>query len=162
MVVRSIISKKWSKISDCEVPYLSAIGARIYLENCTRSDISFANNLFARSSSFPTRGHCNEIKHVFRYLQGTIYLWLFYPKNMKCQMIGFADACYFSAPHKDCWQTGYIFTIGSTTISWCSQKRNTTFSQSEAPPDLGVFRSVTFMVTSSNHAEIIVLHKESP
>ena len=86
----------------------------------------------------------------------------FNPKNMKCQMIGFADACYFPAPHKDCWQTGYIFTIGSTTISWCSQKRNTTFSQSEAPPDLGVLRSVTLMVTSSNHAEIIVLHKESP
>ena len=37
-----------------EVPYLSAIGALMYLVNCTRSDITFATNLLERFSSSPT------------------------------------------------------------------------------------------------------------
>ena len=36
-----------------EVPYLSAIGALMYLANCTRSDIAFAVNLLARYSAAP-------------------------------------------------------------------------------------------------------------
>ncbi|GKA32060.1 disease resistance CC-NBS-LRR class family protein [Tanacetum coccineum] len=48
-----------------EVPYLSAIGALMYLTNCTRPDISFAVNLLARFSSSPTKRHWNGIKHIF-------------------------------------------------------------------------------------------------
>ena len=61
-----------------EVPYLSAIGALMYLTNCTRPDISFAVNLLARFSSSPTKRHWNGIKHIFRYLKGTADLGLFY------------------------------------------------------------------------------------
>ncbi|KAG7584130.1 Reverse transcriptase RNA-dependent DNA polymerase [Arabidopsis suecica] len=125
-----------------EVPYLSAIGALMYLANCTRPDISFSVNLLARFSSSPTRRHWNGIKHVFRYLQGTIDLGLFYPKNINGQMIGFADAGYLSDPHKARSQIGYVFTIGGTAISWRSQKQ-------------------TLVATSSNHAEIIALHEAS-
>ena len=37
-----------------EVPYLSAIGALMYLANYTRPDISFYVNLLSRYSSSPT------------------------------------------------------------------------------------------------------------
>ena len=47
-----------------EVPYLSAIGALIYLANATRPDIAFYVNLFARYSSSPTRRHWNGVKHI--------------------------------------------------------------------------------------------------
>ena len=40
-----------------EVPYLSAIGALMYLANCTRPDITFTVNLLARYSSYPTKRH---------------------------------------------------------------------------------------------------------
>ena len=75
-----------------EVPYLGAIGALMYLANCTRHDISFAVNFLARFSSSPTQRHWNEIKHVFHYLQGTIDLGLFYSKNTNGEMVGYADA----------------------------------------------------------------------
>ncbi|KAL5570782.1 hypothetical protein UlMin_020379 [Ulmus minor] len=105
-----------------EVPYLSAIGALMYLANCTRPDIAFAVNLLARFSSSPTRRHWNGIKHIFRYLQGTIDLGLFYPNESKKGLIGYADAGHLSDPHKARSQTGYVFTCGGTAISWRLQK----------------------------------------
>jgi hypothetical protein len=38
-----------------EVPYLSAIGALIYLANYTRPDIAFAIDLLARYNSTPIK-----------------------------------------------------------------------------------------------------------
>jgi hypothetical protein len=55
-------------------------------------------------------------------------------------LMGFADAGYLSDPHKGRSQTGYVFTMGSTAISWRSTKQ-------------------TLVATSSNHAEIIALHE---
>ncbi|KAL5539348.1 hypothetical protein UlMin_022296 [Ulmus minor] len=150
MVVRSLNVEKDpfrpcednEEIVGPEVPYLSAIGALMYLANCTRPDIAFAVNLLARFSSSPTRRHWNGIKHIFRYLQGTIDLGLFYPNESKKGLIGYADAGHLSDPHKARSQTGYVFTCGGTAISWRSQKQ-------------------TLVATSSNHAEVIALHEAS-
>ncbi|KAJ9544551.1 LOW QUALITY PROTEIN: hypothetical protein OSB04_024258 [Centaurea solstitialis] len=125
-----------------EVPYLSAIGALMYLTNCTRPDISFAVNLLARFSSSPTKRHWNGIKHIFRYLRGTVDLGLFYSNNAKEGLLGYTDAGYLSDPHKARSQTGYVFMNGGTAISWRSQKQ-------------------TLVATSSNHAEVIALHEAS-
>ncbi|KAK9065411.1 hypothetical protein SSX86_016794 [Deinandra increscens subsp. villosa] len=125
-----------------EIPYLSAIGALMYLTNCTRPDISFAVNLLARFSSAPTKRHWNGIKHVLRYLPGTVDLGLFYPNDSKEGLVGYADAGYLSDPHKARSQTGYVFMNGGTAISWRSKKQ-------------------TLVATSSNHAEVIALHEAS-
>ncbi|GKA59382.1 retrovirus-related pol polyprotein from transposon TNT 1-94 [Tanacetum coccineum] len=125
-----------------EVPYLSAIGALMYLTNCTRHDLSFAVNLLARFSSSPTKRHWNGIKHILRYLRGTVDLGLFYPNDSKEGLVGYADAGYLSDPHKARSQTGYVFLKGGTAISWRSQKQ-------------------TLVATSSNHAKVIALHEAS-
>ncbi|KAL5582165.1 hypothetical protein UlMin_014607 [Ulmus minor] len=83
-----------------KVPYFSAIGSLMYLANCTRPDITFVANRLARFSSSPTRRHWNGIKHIFCYLQGTINLGLFYPNESKKGLVGYADACHLSDPHK--------------------------------------------------------------
>ena len=62
-----------------ETPYLSAIGALLYLAQCTRPDIAFAVNLLARFSSTLTLRHWNGVKTIFRYLKGTSDLDLFFP-----------------------------------------------------------------------------------
>ncbi|BBN67664.1 Disease resistance protein CC-NBS-LRR class family [Prunus dulcis] len=94
-----------------EVPYLSAIGALLYLAQCTRPDISFSVNLLARYSSAPTRRHWTGIKHVLRYLRGTTDMGLFYSsESTNAQsIVGYADAGYLSDPHQGRSQTGYVF-----------------------------------------------------
>ncbi len=52
-----------------EIPYISAIGALLFLALCTRPDISFSVNLLARFSSAPTQRHWSGIKIIFRYLK---------------------------------------------------------------------------------------------
>ena len=148
MVVRSLDVKKdpfrpledGEKILGPEVPYLSAIGALIYLANCTRPDIAFSVNLLARYSSTPTQRHWNGVKHIFRYLKGTIDMGLFYSQKSGSALVGYADAGYLSDPHKAKSQTKYVFTRGRTAISWRSVKQSWT-------------------ATSSNHSEIIAIHK---
>jgi hypothetical protein len=53
------------KLLGPEVPYLSAIGALMYLANCTRPDIAFAVNLLARYSADPTKIHLVGVKTIF-------------------------------------------------------------------------------------------------
>ena len=58
--------EKNEEILGPEVPYLSAIGALMYLANTTRPDIAFSVNVLARHSCAPTRRHWNGIKHILR------------------------------------------------------------------------------------------------
>ena len=83
-----------------ETSYLSAIGALMYLANNTRPDICFAVSLLARFSSSPTKRHWNGVKHILRYLRGTMDMGLFYSNESKSELIGYADAGYLSDPHK--------------------------------------------------------------
>ncbi|KAM1446751.1 hypothetical protein ACFXTO_005931 [Malus domestica] len=125
-----------------EVPYLSAVGALLYLAQCTRPDIAFSVNLLARYSSAPTIRHWKGVKDVLRYLRGTTDMSLFYSKNSTNNqvLVGYANAGFLSDPHKARSQTGYVFKNGDTAISWCSTKQ-------------------TLVATSSNHSEILVLHE---
>ena len=91
MVVRSLDVKndsfhhceKNEELLGLKVPYLSTIGALMYLANCTRPYIAFSINLLARYSSAPTRRHWNGIKHVLRYLCRTTSMSLFYSRESK-------------------------------------------------------------------------------
>ena len=108
MVVRSLDVKKdpfrpcekGEELLSPEVPYLSAIGVLMYLATCTRLDIAFPFNLLVRYSFTPTRRHWNGIKHILRYLKGTSDMGLFYSKESKQQLLGYADVGYLSDPHK--------------------------------------------------------------
>jgi hypothetical protein len=122
-----------------EVPYLSVIGALMYLTNNMRPDIAFYVNVLARYSSDLTRWHWNRIKHVLRYLCGTRDMRLFYRKDTKSKLVGYADINYLSDIHKTRSQSGYVFTYGGTVILWRSTKQ-------------------TLTATSSNHAELIALY----
>ena len=90
-----------------EYPYLSLIGALMYLANSTRPDIAFAVNLLARHSAAPTKRHWVGGKQILRYLNGTKDLGLFFQKNQDSSLVGYTDAGYMSDPHK-CQITNWV------------------------------------------------------
>lgn len=126
-----------------KVSYLSAIGALLYLAQCTRSDIAFSVNLLARYSSEPIKRHWNGIKHIMRYLRGMTNLGFIYSNTgNNPNLVGYADVGYLSDPHKARSQTENVFNNSNAAISWRSTKQ-------------------TLVATSSNHSEIPALHEES-
>jgi hypothetical protein len=150
MVVRSLDLKKdpfrprddEEQTLGPEFPYLSAIGALMYLANNTRPNIAFVVNLLARHSSAPTKRHWVGIKNIFRYLNGTKDLGLFYKRSNDPSLIGYTNAGYLSDPHNGRSQIGFVFLQGGTAISWKSSKQ-------------------ILVTTSTNHSEIIALFEAS-
>ncbi|GJZ41201.1 hypothetical protein Tco_0588087 [Tanacetum coccineum] len=146
MVVRTLDVEKdhfWPPSDDeeilgPEVPYLSAIRALLFLVSHTRLDISFPLN---QNSSCPTRIHWSGVKQIFRYLQGTKDIGLFYTNLSKRNLVGFEmqDICLIPTslgPKLD------MFSSSNAAMSWCSVKQ-------------------TMGATSSNHAKILAIHDAS-
>jgi hypothetical protein len=77
-------------------PYLSVIGALMYLTNNSRPDIAFVVNCLARHNAASTIHHWNDIKNILRYLHATTYLGLFFRKNQDHSLIGYAYVGYLS------------------------------------------------------------------
>ena len=88
----------------------------MYLANCTTPDIAVLVNLLARYNSTPTQKHWNCIKHILRYIRGTIDTGQFYSKESKQQLLGYADAGYLSDPFKARSQTRYLFNCNGIAI----------------------------------------------
>ncbi len=55
-----------------DVPYLSCIGSLQYLASMTRSDIAQVVAYLARFNSNPGPQHWAAVKHLLRYLKGTL------------------------------------------------------------------------------------------
>ena len=123
-----------------KVPYLSTIDTFTYHANCIQSDIVFLFNLLASYNSALTQRHLNNVKHIFCYLYGTIDLSLFYPKESKSPLVGYADVRYLCDPHKEISQISYVFMCGDIAISLKPIKQ-------------------IMIVTSSNHSEILSIHE---
>jgi hypothetical protein len=138
------------RVLDEKYPYKEAIGALLYLANCSRPDIAFAISVLARYTSEPTKRHWSGAKHVMRYLARTRDYGLLYRRGTKVpvgdlvtdDICGYADAGYLSDPHKARSQTGYVFMSSHAAISWKSTKQ-------------------TLTATSTNQSELIALYEAS-
>jgi hypothetical protein len=75
-------------------------------------------NVLARYNFNLTHRYWNRIKHVFRYFCGTRDMRLFYQKDKKSKLVGYADAGYLTYSHKTRSQSEYVFIYGGTAISW--------------------------------------------
>ncbi|GJZ20515.1 retrovirus-related pol polyprotein from transposon TNT 1-94 [Tanacetum coccineum] len=73
--------------------YRSVIGALMYLTS-SRPGIVHATCLCARYQAKPTENHLKEVKRIFRYLQGTVNMDLWYTKDSGFELTGFSDDDY--------------------------------------------------------------------
>ena len=102
-----------------DVPYHEAVGSLMYASLGTRPNISFAVQTLSHFSTKPGIAHWDAVKHVFRYLKGTIDLWLSFGQK-QADLTGYADADGSMA--EDCHAiSGYTFIINGAAISWSTK-----------------------------------------
>ncbi|KAJ9536337.1 hypothetical protein OSB04_un000488 [Centaurea solstitialis] len=71
--------------------YRSIVGSLQYL-TITRPDLSYAMNQVSQFLHAPTVSHYQEVKHILRYLKGTLAFGLTFSKSSHTSFIGYSDA----------------------------------------------------------------------
>nr|KYP53776.1 hypothetical protein KK1_024350 [Cajanus cajan] len=73
--------------------YKGTVGSLLYLTT-SRPNIMFSVCLCTKFQSNPIESHLKVVKHIFRYLAGSINLSLFYEKNNNFRLVRFCDVDY--------------------------------------------------------------------
>ena len=131
-----------------KVPYTSAIGSLMYAMVCTRPDIAYAVGVVSRFMSRPGKQHWETVKWILRYLKGSSNTCLcFTGASLKLQ--GYVDADFTDDIDSRKSTTGFVFTLGGTTISRASNlQKFVTLSTTEAE----------YVATTKAGKEMIWLH----
>lgn len=79
--------------------------------------------MLSRFNSNPGPKHWEGVKHVLRYLKGTVNYCLFYKKTKDDRITGYSDADWNSSDDNRKSITGFLFTAAGGAISWASKKQ---------------------------------------
>eukprot|EP00794_Sanderia_malayensis_P001728 gene1728-1926_t len=114
--------------SKCDATlYREAVGSLIYAITCTRPDLCWVVSKLSQNFSNPQQGHWTAVKHVLRYVKGTLEYELCYRKSReKLAIQGYSDADWAASSDRRS-TSGYCFNLNVTgpPISWKSKKQPT-------------------------------------
>ncbi len=111
------------------------LGSLMYLAIATRPDLAQAVGILGRFSSNPGIQHWKAVKHVFRYIKGTMDMKLTYAPNPDAPELfsTYCDADHAGCPDSGCSTGAYVVKIGTGAVSWSSKLQSiTTLSTTEA------------------------------
>lgn len=69
--------------------------------------------------------HMEAVRRILRYVKSTIDYGLLYKKGEECKLVGYCDSDYGGDHDTRRSTTGFVFKLGTGTISWCSKKQPT-------------------------------------
>ena len=94
----------------------------MYLSISTRPDISYAVDNLAKFSSKPTNIYRMALKHVLRYLKGTMNYGISYKREESNNCVGFSDTDWAGDINDRKSTSGYLFQMSGGAVSWRSKK----------------------------------------
>ena len=97
--------------------YRQMIGSLMYLANASL-DICFAVNTLSQFPMDPRQVHLIVVKHVLRYLKGTVDYGLKYDANQKINLHVYVDSDWTGSATDRKSTSGCCFSLGSGMISW--------------------------------------------
>lgn len=100
--------------------YRSLVGSFRYLVQI-RPDISFAVGYVSRFMEASTMEHLTAVKHILRYVLGTIDYGCSYRKSGSTVLSGFSDSDMGGDPDTRKSTTGLLWYLGDSPVSWQSQ-----------------------------------------
>jgi hypothetical protein len=108
--------------------YRSVVGSLLYIQQCTRPDISVAVSMLGQHNENPTVGCFNSAKSVVKYLKGTKNLGLSYTcsKNNVYVIEVYTDADYAGDTTDRKSRTGVAVFLNGNLLDWTSVKQKST------------------------------------
>lgn len=100
-----------------EVPYRNLVGALLYIAQLTRPDIAVAVNKLSRYVANPGLKHWVCVKRILRYLKKTAHYAL-HLREGDTTLTAYADASWGDADQDRHSQSGHLFYVGKSLISW--------------------------------------------
>ncbi|GJT13920.1 retrovirus-related pol polyprotein from transposon TNT 1-94 [Tanacetum coccineum] len=125
MVDRIKLDEDLSAIPIDQTRYWGIIGCLMYL-TASRPDLVFAVCMCARYQSKPTKKHLEAVKRDFRYIQGTINIGIWYPKDTAMVLTAYADADHAGCQDTQRSTSGSAQLLGDKLVSWSSKKQTST------------------------------------
>jgi transposase InsO family protein len=123
MEARLKLSKQGAGDSVDLTLYRSVIGGLRYLTH-TRPDITFAVGYLSRFMEAPTTEHYAAVKHLLRYIAGTLDHGCAYSRGKgTLELTGYSDSDHAGDIDDRKSTTGVIFFLGGSPVSWQSQKQ---------------------------------------
>ena len=114
--------------------YRSLIGSLRYLVN-TRPDLAFAVGVVSRYMEAPGKQHWAAVKHILRYLKGTLGYGCKYERGteLKPVLVGYSDSDFAGDVEDRKSTSGVGYFLGGSLVTWASQKQKiVTLSSCEA------------------------------
>ncbi|GKA07402.1 retrovirus-related pol polyprotein from transposon TNT 1-94, partial [Tanacetum coccineum] len=112
--------------------YRGMIGSLMYLTS-SRPDLNYVVCLCARYQAKPTKNHLQAVKRIFRYLNETINMGLWYSKDTDMSLTAYADADHAGCQDTRRSTSGSAQFLGDKLVSWSSKKqKSTAISSTEA------------------------------
>jgi len=102
--------------------YRGLIGYLLYL-TASRPAIMFVVCLCARYQSDPKESHYNVAKRIWKYLQGTKDVGLWYPGNVSLNLTGFSNSDFAGCKIDRKSTSGTCRMLGSILIYWHCKKQ---------------------------------------
>jgi hypothetical protein len=119
--------------------YRGLVALANFIACWTRPDIAFTVNKLCKYMSNPGVVHWQALKHLLRYLKGTIRAGLSYNFGQnQLGLHGFTDASHADCPDTSKSTIAYVFFYGGAILSWFSKLH-------------------TFVTTCTNHSEYAAL-----
>ena len=84
----------------------------------------FSVCMCARFQADPKESHLIAVKRIFRYLNGTKDLGLWYPRQSSFHLVGYSDADFAGYKVDRKSTSGCCQFLGPSLISWYSKKQN--------------------------------------
>jgi hypothetical protein len=99
----------------------------------TRLDVSYAISATSRHQAGPGEDHWTLVKGILKYLRRTKDMFLVYGGKEELIVTGYTDASFQTNLDELKSQSGFVFTINGSDVSWKSSKQETvTDSTTEA------------------------------
>ena len=112
-------------VKDLTRSFQRLVGSLLFLQICSRPDISFAVLLLSQHCSAPEPRHFAAAKRVLRYLKGTRSYRLHYGGEKRhLPLSGLSDADWAGDKRDRASISGFVWSLGGGPISWSAKKQN--------------------------------------